>query len=134
MRDTLVAGLEATQRIEVDEGKTISFVADNCRVYATPFVIYDMEVCSRNLIQEHLDEHEDTVGMSVSMQHLAATPLGMWVDIHVKIEKIDGRKVTLAFSCKDARDNIARGVHERFIVDKNKTAGQIRAKSAEYTG
>jgi len=134
MKDTLTTGLEACRRIEVDEGRTISFIDDDCKVYATPFVIYDMEVCSRDLIKGHLDEQEDTVGISVSMQHLAATPLGMWAEIHVRIEKIDGRKVTLAFSGKDAGGDIARGTHERFIVDTRKTAEQIRSKSAKYTG
>lgn len=133
MKPTLQSGLEATARIDVDEGRTISFI-DGCRVYATPFLIYDMEVCSRNLVLAHLDDNEDSVGTSVSMQHLAATPLGMWAEIHVRIEKLDGRRVTLAFEAKDALDVIARGTHERFVVDRNKTAAQIQAKSAKATG
>lgn len=128
MKNSLIKDLTTTRRFEVDEGRTISFLGEDTKVYATPFLLYDIEVTSRELIGEHLDANEDTVGVHADITHMAPTPLGMWADISVVITQVDGRKVDLAFECKDARDTIAKGTHSRFIVDKQKTAEQILAK------
>lgn len=128
MKDTLTKGLTKTSRFAIDEHRTIGFIGDDCRVYATPYLLYDIEVVSRNLIKEHLDDDEDTVGTHADITHLAATPLGMWADIKVTITEVNGRKVDLEFECKDAMDAIAKGIHSRFIVDKYRTVDQIKSK------
>ena len=128
MKESLTKDLSTTRRFEVDEVRTISFLGEDTKVYATPFLLYDIEVACRDLIGEHLDTHEDSVGVHADITHMAPTPLGMWVDITVIITQIDGRKVDLKFECKDAQDTIAKGTHSRFIVDKQKTAEQILAK------
>ena len=88
MKPTLQAGLTATSRIQVDSGRTISFLGEDSRVYATPFMLYDIEVVSRTLIQEHLDGAEDSVGSHAEISHLAPTPQGLWVDIQVTIAEV----------------------------------------------
>lgn len=128
MKNSLTTKLTKSQRFEVDEARTISFLGEDTKVYATPFLLYDIEDVCRNLIGEHLDENEDSVGTHANIAHMAATPLGMWADINVTIKEVNGRKVDLEFECNDAQDTIAKGTHSRFIVDKNKTAEQIKAK------
>ena len=128
MKNTLVTGLTRTDRIEVDASRTIGILGDDSRVYSTPFLLYDIETISRQLIHEHLDEGEDTVGIHAEISHLAATPLGLWAEIKVTITGIKGRKVDLEFECKDPIDAIAKGSHSRFIVDKLKTVEQIKSK------
>ena len=132
MNESLVVGLENTRKIEVDEMRTISFMGEDSRVYSTPFVLHDVEVASHQLLSEYMDEDEVTVGISATINHMAATPLGMWVEIKVHIVGIDGRKIDLEFECKDAGDIIAKGKHSRFIVNKEKTAAQIKAKAGQY--
>jgi predicted thioesterase len=128
MKPTLQAGLTATSRIQVDSGRTISFLGEDSRVYATPFMLYDIEVVSRTLIQEHLEGDEDSVGSHAEISHLAPTPEGLWVDIQVAITEVKGRKVVLTFECRDKIEPIATGNHTRFVVDKNKTAEHIKSK------
>ena len=128
MKATLQAGLTATSRIQVDSGRTISFLGEDSRVYATPFMLYDIEVVSRTLIQEHLDGAEDSVGAHAEISHLAPTPQGLWVDIQVTIAEVKGRKIVLTFECRDKIELIATGNHTRFVVDKHKTAEHIKSK------
>ena len=59
MSDTLTAGLTATRRVDIDAGRTISFMGDECRVYATPNLLYDVEWACRDLIKEHVDAGKD---------------------------------------------------------------------------
>ena len=134
MKDTLQTGLTKTSRVEIDAGRTVSFLGEGCRVYSTPFVLHDVEVTSQDLINKHLDEGEDTVGSHADISHLAPTPEGMWVDVTVTIKEIKGRKVDLVFECRDEMDTIAKGIHTRFVVDKNKTAEHIKSKKQKAAG
>ncbi|HJP46021.1 MAG TPA: hypothetical protein QGH18_08415, partial [Arenicellales bacterium] len=95
MKDSLIAGITAQRRFEIDQARTIDFMGDEMRIYATPALLRDIEVHCRDFLLEHLDEGEDTVGVRVELDHLAATLLHMWVDITAKVVEIDGRRITL---------------------------------------
>lgn len=129
MKSTLVAGLSATRRYEVDEGRTIGFMGDEARVYNTPALIYDMEVTCRDLLLEHSDTGEDSVGTRVEVDHMAPTLLGQWVEITVTVEEVKGPAVTLSFTARDSLDNIGKGVHKRFVVGVEQTKARLLAKA-----
>lgn len=131
MKSTLAPGLSKTRTIEVDRNRTISFLGEDLRVYATPELLRDVEVTARELLLEHVEAGEDSVGTRVEMAHLAAAPLGVPVEITVRVTDVDRRRVTFAFSAKDAVDEIANGTHSRFVVDMAKTTEQIANKIAK---
>lgn len=128
MEQPLEAGLAATARITVDEGRTISFMGDEVRVYATPNLLYDIEMTCRNLLLEHIDEGQDSVGTHIDLSHLAATPLGLWVELTVTVESVNGRAVNFEFKGHDSVEKICRGTHSRFIVDVEKTITHLKGK------
>ncbi len=131
MSETLKPGLTLTRRITVDRDRTISFMGDDCRVYATPLMLYDVEFACRDLVKEHLDPGKDTVGTRVELDHVGATLLGMWVEITVTLAKVEGNAVSFDFTVRDAVEEVARGKHNRFIVGVEKTAQRLRAKLAK---
>lgn len=131
MNAGLSTGLSTSRRIEVDAGRTISFMGDANRVYATPELVRDIEHTCRDLLVQHLDDGMDSVGTRVEVDHVAATPLGMWVDITVSVQKIDGRMVSFAVECKDQLETIAHGTHNRFIVDVERAAARLAKKRAQ---
>ena len=134
MSETLKPGLTLTRRITVDRDRTISFMGDECRVYATPLMLYDVEFACRDLVKEHLEPGKDTVGTRVELDHVGATLLGMWVEITVTLAKVDGNAVTFEFTVRDAVEEVARGRHSRFIVGIEKTAQRLKAKLAKAGG
>ncbi|MCW5637158.1 MAG: LysR family transcriptional regulator, partial [Rubrivivax sp.] len=77
MKPTLQPGLAAEVSFEVDRARTIDFMGEAARVYATPVLVRDIEVACRDLLLAHLDPGEDSVGTRVEIDHLAATLLGM---------------------------------------------------------
>ncbi len=129
MKETLKAGLGKTRRIEIDAPRTIDFMGDECRVYATPELVRDIEMTARDLLLEHCDIGEDSVGTRVAIDHMAATLLGMWVDITVTIDSVQGRMVGFKVECSDAVEPVARGEHFRFVVDSAVTAERLKAKA-----
>jgi predicted thioesterase len=131
MSDTLKPGLTLTRRITVDRDRTISFMGEDCRVYATPLMLYDIEFACRDLVKEHLDAGKDTVGTRVELDHVGATLLGMWVEITVTLASVEGHAVGFDFTVRDAVEEVARGRHNRFIVGIEKTAQRLKAKQAK---
>ena len=79
---------------------------------------------------ENIESGQDSVGTRVELDHIAATPLGMWVDITVTVTSVDRRKVSFTVECRDPVEDVARCVHQRFIVGVDKTAARIAQKRA----
>ena len=90
MKPTLAPGITATREFVVDRDRTIDFMGEEARVYATPMLVRDIEVTCRELLLAHLDPGEDSVGTRVEIDHLAATLLGMKVDPQVTRRRGEG--------------------------------------------
>jgi len=131
MSEPLQPGLTATRRIDIDRDRTISFMGDECRVYSTPRMLYDIEMACRDLLLEHIEPGKDSVGTRVELDHVGATLMGMWVEITVTLTAVNGGAVTFDFAARDAVEEVARGKHNRFIVNIEKTALRLKAKLAK---
>ncbi len=131
MKDTIKAGMSATQKITIDTPRTIDFLGENLRVYATPELVRDFEIACREFLLRHTDAGEDSVGTGISVSHGGATLRGMSVDITVTVAKIDGRLVTFDLLAKDNVEEISRGSHSRFVVEVEKLRGKVAAKAAK---
>lgn len=131
MKASLQPGLSRTTRIVIDRDRTIGFMGEGGRVYATPFLVRDIEHTCRDLILEHGDPNEDSVGMEVAVKHLAPTLPGMTVEITATVSAVEGRKVSFNISAKDDLEPICNGAHVRFVVDTAKTIERLKAKAAK---
>lgn len=134
MNPSLLPGLTTTRRITVDRPRTIGFMGEEGRVYATPAMVMDVEMTCREMIVAHADPGEDSVGMRVEIDHLAPTPLDAWVEVTATVVGIDRRRITFEFSVRDALDEVGRGKHVRFVTDTAKTKERVAAKAAKLRG
>jgi len=132
VKPTLKSGIGTARKIRVDESRVIGFMGDDCRVYATPRIISDVEYTCRDFLLAHLDPGEDSVGTKVNWEHVGPALLGAEVTIEVKLVNVDGRRITFEASVADGADAVARGTHERFIVDVQKVRERLlkRARRA----
>jgi len=133
MSEPLQTGLTLTRRIDVDRERTISFMGDECRVYSTPRMLYDIEMACRDLLLEHIESGKDSVGTRVELDHVGATLMGMWVEVTVTLATVNGNAVAFDFAVRDAVEEVARGKHSRFIVGIETTAQRLQAKRAKAT-
>ena len=131
MKATLAAGVTAASTLTVDRERTIGFMGEKARVYATPMLVRDIEMACRELLLQHLDPGEDSVGTRVELDHLAATLLGMRVELTVTVASIQGRAVTLEVSGRDSVDLICKGRHTRFVVNVKTTEARLAAKAQQ---
>ncbi|HWD21935.1 MAG TPA: thioesterase family protein [Burkholderiales bacterium] len=130
MKTTLTAGLSAKREFTVERESTIGFMGEDARVYATPMLVRDIEITCRELLLEHLDPGEDSVGSRVEINHLAPTLLGMKVTIEASVSELKGRAVTFDITASDGLDQICRGRHMRFIVSVEQTRQRLKQKQA----
>src|SRR5262245_46699156 len=117
MKPSLRPGASRVNRIEVGRERTIGFMGEEARTYATPSMVLDIEHTCRELIIEHADPGEDSVGMEVAVKHLAPTLMGMTVEVAVRVTAVEGRKVFFEATVKDELEDVGRGTHIRFVVD-----------------
>lgn len=129
MQDSLKAGVAGSATVAIDRERTIDFMGEQARVYATPMLVRDIEIACRDLLGKHLDAGEDSVGTRVEIDHLAATLLGMTVEITVSVAAVAGRAITFDVSAHDGVDLVCRGRHHRFVVDQKTTEARLAAKA-----
>jgi len=131
MSENLTVGTSESRTITIDKERTIDFMGEDCRVYATPSLVRDIEHICRDLIVARMPDGTDSVGTVVSIAHAAPTLLGMAATVTATVKEIDGRKVVFDVTAKDPLDTICTGRHERFIVDVDKTRTRLQAKAAK---
>ncbi|HXZ52150.1 MAG TPA: hotdog domain-containing protein [Burkholderiales bacterium] len=129
MKQSLVAGLSTTRTFNVDRERTIDFMGEAARVYATPMLVRDIEMACRDFLLDHLDPGENSVGTRVEIDHIAPTLLGMTVRIEASVAEVKGRGVTFEVTGSDGVDTICRGRHTRFVVDVRQTEQRLAAKA-----
>jgi predicted thioesterase len=131
MKNTLVPNVSATRRITIDTPRTIDFLGEVLRVYATPELVRDFEISCREFLLGYTDPGEDSVGTGISITHSGATLRGMSVDITVTVSKVEGRLVSFDVVAKDDFEEISHGTHSRFVVDVEKLRAKVAAKAAK---
>ena len=114
----LRAGMAHDVRYVVGPGTLASDMGNpGMDVLGTPTIFLWVEDAANRLILPHLEEGQATVGASVTLRHLAATPAGMAVRARATLSQVEGRRLRFAVSFFDERELIAEADHERVIVD-----------------
>jgi fluoroacetyl-CoA thioesterase len=113
----------------VTEQEAINFMGPGViPVLSTPALLMWMELTSRENAGPLLGAGEDTVGISVEMKHLAATPVGMRVRIVSRLIGVEGRIYAFDLEAFDALDKIAEATHRRSSVPVAKFASRVESK------
>ena len=114
-----------TQSIIVKETQTAAeYGSGLLPVFATPALIGLMENTAMQLIE--LPEGSSSVGISINMKHLKASPVGAEITCIATITEVDGRKYSFEIKANDASgDLIGEAIHERFVVNIDKFMSKI---------
>lgn len=139
MKDSLQPGLTFRFEFKVPASKTVphlypesAMFQDMPHVLATGYLVGLMEWACIEALRPHLDwPREQSLGTHVNFAHLAATPPGLTVTVDVKLEKIEGRKLTFSLSAHDGVDLISEGTHERIIIDAARFNSRIEQKTRQ---
>lgn len=132
MSSVFVVGMSRELKIKTSlEQSARRFYPNLPDVFATPFLSGLMEQVSAELMDEKLNPGEQSVGISMNLKHLAATPLGMEVRVRTEITAVEGRKLTFQLEAFDEAEKIGEAVHERFIVQADKFNARVAEKAGK---
>ena len=125
----LEIGIAGIVEAEVNDTNTADTIGSgNLKVFATPCMIALMEQAAAESVLAHLQEGESSVGISISVEHLKATPAGMTVSCESALVAIDGKRLDFEVSAFDNAGIIGRGEHSRYIIDIDKFMAKTMAK------
>lgn len=136
MKDTLKPGLTFQFRYKIPKDKTVPCLLPESpefqlmpEVLATGFMVGLIEWACIQAVNPYLDwPKEQTVGIGINVTHTAATPPGLTVTVKVKLERVEGRKLTFSVAADDGIDTISEGIHERFVIDVEKFNAKVSQK------
>ena len=128
MNNTLKTGLNFTFSYKVPGNKTVPHIYSESEefssmptVFATGFMVALIEWACILCIKSYIDwPMEQTVGTHIDVSHCAPTPPGMVVTVEVVLNTIEEKKLIFNVKAKDEIDVISEGIHERFIIDREK--------------
>ncbi|WP_428622244.1 thioesterase family protein [Sedimenticola sp.] len=136
MKETLKPGIVYEHKFVIPQTKTVPSLYPESEeflampeVFATGYLVGFLEWACIKAINPHLDwPQEQTVGTHINVSHEAATPPGLEVTAKVRLEKVEGKKLSFTVEAHDGVDLISRGEHERFIINKEKFDARIAQK------
>jgi fluoroacetyl-CoA thioesterase len=123
-------GAAATRTEEVTRELTVAhFHADMPEVYGTPMMIYLMEVAAAEAIHPYLPEGWVSVGVTVNVKHLAATPVGFTVTARAEVVAVNEQTVVFTVEAHDGAEKIGEGTHVRAPIELSRFEKRVRAKA-----
>jgi fluoroacetyl-CoA thioesterase len=134
-KDTLRPGLIHRETITVTDRLIVPEMADFFSsfaamppVLATAYLVAFVEWTCVRALADHLLDGEHSVGTHVDLSHTAATPVGMKASAAVELVERDGRKLRFKVTCRDERDEICTGYHERVVIDDARFMARLAEK------
>lgn len=125
----LEAGIKGQMTITVEKENTAEVMkSGTLQVFATPAMIALMEETAWKSVAAELEEGCATVGTSLNIKHLSASPVGMKITCNTTLVEVDGRRLVFSVDVEDEAGKIGEGIHERFIIQSEKFQKKAEAK------
>lgn len=97
-------------------------------VLSTPTMVSMMEMAAMDAMRGFLEPGESSVGMSIDIQHMAATPPGHRVRAEAQVVKCEGRRLEFTVRAFDETEQIGSGTHRRAAIDAAKFSERLKQK------
>ena len=134
-KPTLRPGLSHSETITITDRLIVPEMADYFSnfasmppVFATAYLVAFVEWACVRFLAGHLLPGEASVGTLVDLSHSAATPVGMKATAAIELLEVAGRKLRFRVACRDERDEIGAGFHERFVIEEARFLAKLAEK------
>jgi predicted thioesterase len=122
----LKVGMKHTMEWEVTENRCTT--RGDYKVFSTPSMTQFVETTAQALAAPHLKPGQGQVGVSVSIRHLAPTPLGKKVRAEAELTGIDRRRLSFRVKVFDDVEQVGEAEHDRFVIDVDKYIERLKKK------
>lgn len=126
----LQPGIKAEKSLTVTDANTAKTMGSGTLdVFATPAMVAIIEQTAYTSIESELEPGWGSVGTSLNIQHLSATPVGMTVTATTELVEVDRRRLVFHAEVYDEKGLVGKGTHERFLVENEKFQAKADAKN-----
>jgi len=98
-------------------------------VFSTPAMVNLMEHAAREALRPYLEPGEESVGVTVNVEHVAATPIAAAVRAEATVTAVDGKRIDFDIAAYDAAERIGRGTHRRAVVRLDRVRDKLDEKT-----
>lgn len=125
----LQPGIKGKEFDRVTESNTAQALGSGLLpVYATPAMVTLMELTASKSVEPELEAGRGTVGTSLQIRHVSATPVGEQVWCESELIEVDGKRLVFDVKAYDKAGLIGEGTHERFLIDNERFLQKANAK------
>ena len=125
----ITVGLKGEASTLVERADTAQEVGSgSLLVYATPCMVALMEGAACNALEGVLPEDKTSVGIELSISHIAATPVGMEVRAEAEITAVEKNILTYTVTAYDESGKIGEDTHKRAVVTAQKFLDKTYSK------
>ena len=127
-------GQSATLQFDVTEDDTALAVGSgDLPVLGTPRLLAWCEAATCAAIADSLDPAQTSVGSRVSLEHLAASPVGQRVEVQASVAYVDGRLVRFTVAATHVGDGrlIGTGEVTRVVVERDRFLARLGPPPSE---
>lgn len=122
-------GVKGTAAAQVGSANTaVTMGSGSLPVFATPALAALMEQAAVSALHGFLPLGTTSVGVSLSVNHSSATPVGHNVSAEATVLAVEGRRVRFKLVAYDEQGKIGDGTHERFVVEAEAFMAKLAAK------
>ena len=125
----IAIGLKGEARTMTErEDTALEVGSGSLLVYATPCMVALMEGAACEALKDLLPEDKTSVGTSLEISHISATPVGLEVWAEAEVTAVDGNTVTFQVTAFDEAGKIGEGTHKRVIINTQRFLDKAYAK------
>ena len=125
----ITVGMKGTVSTLVErEDTALEVGSGSLLVYATPCMVALMEGAACEAIADALPEGKTSVGISLDIAHLAATPVGLEVRAEAEVISVEGSTIIFQLTAYDEAGKIGEGTHKRAVISTQRFLDKVYSK------
>jgi fluoroacetyl-CoA thioesterase len=109
----------------LEEHTALAVGSGSLEVFATPALIALMESAAVAAVEPCMEAGKTTVGIEISVKHLAASPVGEAVRAVAEVVAVEGRAITFDVRAWDEHELIGEGSHIRYVIDVERFMARV---------
>jgi fluoroacetyl-CoA thioesterase len=121
-------GVSATVEFTVGEADTAAALGSgDLPVLGTPGLLAWCEAATCAAVADSLSAGQTSVGTRISLEHLAASPVGERVEVQATVVYVDGRLVRFQVAASHVADGklVSTGEVTRVVVDRDRFLARV---------
>lgn len=123
-------GASANQSVVVLDEHTAPHVGSGVApVLATPVLVNLFEAAALAAVEHLLPRGYQSLGTKLAIEHFAATPKGMRVEVVAEVTAVNGRTLCFSLSARDQSETVGGGTHERVVVSVERFDERVQSKA-----